>query len=66
MAGGATLAAAMAFGALVGPAEVGGRIPEFSVLRKVDPLHSARLATLMPPAGAALLALAGAPMRPCS
>lgn len=62
MTGGATLAAAVAFGALVGPAQVGARILEFSVLRKVHPLLSARLATLMHPAGAALLALAGAPM----
>ncbi len=62
MAAGATLAAAVAFGALVGPAQVGARILEFSVLRKVHPLLSARLATLMHPAGAALLSLAGAPM----
>lgn len=62
MAGGATLAAAVAFGALVGPAQVGARILEFSLLRKVHPLLSARLATLMHPAGAALMALAGAPL----
>lgn len=62
MAGGAPLGAAVAFGALVGPAQVGGRILEFSALRKVHPLLSARLAALMHPAGAALLALAGAPI----
>ncbi len=62
MAGGATLAAAVAFGALVGPAQVGARILEFGLLRKVHPLLSARLATLMHPAGAALLAIAGAPV----
>lgn len=61
MAGGATLAAAVAFGALVGPAQVGARILEFGLLRKVHPLLSARLATLMHPIGAALMALAGAP-----
>lgn len=61
MAGGATLAAAVAFGALVGPAQVGARILEFGLLRKVHPLLSARLATLMHPVGAALMALAGAP-----
>lgn len=62
MAGGATLAAAVAFGALVGPAQVGARILEFGLLRKVHPLLSARLATLMHPAGAALMAMAGAPL----
>ena len=62
MAGGATLAAAVAFGALVGPAQVGARILEFTVLRKVHPLLSARLATLMHPFGAVLLVFAGAPM----
>ncbi len=61
MAGGATLAAAVAFGALVGPAQVGARILDFGLLRKVHPLLSARLATRMHPIGAALMALAGAP-----
>ncbi len=62
MAGGATLAAAVAFGALVGPAQVGARILEFGLLRKVHPLLSARLATLMHPVGAVLMAMAGAPL----
>ncbi len=61
-AGGATLAAAVAIGALVGPAQVGGRLLEFGVLRHVHPLLSARLAALMHPVGAALLALLGAPL----
>jgi predicted MFS family arabinose efflux permease len=61
-AGGATLAAAVAIGALVGPAQVGGRLLEFGVLRHVHPLLSARLAALMQPVGAALLALLGAPL----
>ena len=61
-AGGATLAAAVAIGALVGPAQVGGRLLEFGVLRHVHPLLSARLAALMHPVGAALLALFGAPL----
>jgi MFS family permease len=60
-AGGATLAAAVAIGALVGPAQVGGRLLEFGVLRHVHPMLSARLAALMHPAGAALLAVLGAP-----
>jgi len=61
-AGGATLAAAVAIGALVGPAQVGGRLLEFGVLRHVHPLLSARLAALMHPVGAALLAVVGAPL----
>jgi predicted MFS family arabinose efflux permease len=59
--GGASLAAAVAIGALVGPAQVGGRLLEFGVLRRIHPLLSARLAALMHPAGAVLLALLGAP-----
>jgi MFS family permease len=61
-AGGATLAAAVAIGALVGPAQVGGRLLEFGVLRHVHPLLSARLAALMHPVGAVCLALVGAPL----
>jgi len=59
--GGASLAGAVAVGALVGPAQVGGRLLEFGLLRRVHPLLSARLAALMHPIGAAVLALAGAP-----
>ncbi|HWS74994.1 MAG TPA: MFS transporter [Quisquiliibacterium sp.] len=61
MAGGATLATAVAVGTLVGPAQVAGRLLEFGLLRHIHPLLSARLAALMHPAGAAALALAGAP-----
>jgi predicted MFS family arabinose efflux permease len=61
MAAGATIGTAVAVGALIGPAQVGARILEFSVLRRVHPLLSARLATLMHPLGAAILALVGAP-----
>ncbi|MEO8525157.1 MAG: MFS transporter [Caldimonas sp.] len=60
-AGGATLATAVAIGALVGPAQVGGRLLEFGVLRRVHPLLSARLAALMHPVGATLLMAFGAP-----
>ncbi|MGF6348959.1 putative MFS family arabinose efflux permease [Variovorax sp. W2I14] len=62
VAAGATLGAAVAMGALIGPAQVGARILEFSVLRQVHPLLSARLAALMHPLGAAILALLGAPL----
>jgi MFS family permease len=58
---GATLAAAVAAAALVGPAQVGARLLEYGLLRRLHPLLSARLATLMHPLGAAVLAVAGAP-----
>jgi MFS family permease len=60
MAGGATLAAAVAIGALVGPAQVAGRLLGFGLLRHVHPLLSARLATLMHPIGALAMAAFGA------
>ncbi|MBV9890672.1 MAG: MFS transporter [Rhizobacter sp.] len=58
---GATLALAVAIGALVGPAQVGGRLLEFGLLRRIHPLLSARLAALLHPLGAALLVVLGAP-----
>ena len=60
-ANGATLATAVAVGALVGPAQVAGRLLEFGLLRRVHPLLSARVAALMHPVGASLLALVGGP-----
>jgi predicted MFS family arabinose efflux permease len=59
---GASLGAAVAVGALVGPAQVAGRLLEFGFLRHVHPLLSARLAALMHPLGAAALAIFGAPV----
>ncbi|MCU0813686.1 MAG: MFS transporter [Burkholderiaceae bacterium] len=57
-AAGASLAAAVAVGALVGPAQVAGRLLEFSLLRRLHPLLSARLAALAHPLGVlALVAL---------
>lgn len=56
---GATPAAAVAAGALVGPAQVAARLIEFSVLRHASPMLSARLATILHPIGAALLAVFG-------
>lgn len=56
------LAAAVTIGALIGPAQVAGRILEFGVLRKLQPLLSARLAALMHPVGAGLLLTIGAPV----
>ena len=58
---GATLAVAVAIGALIGPAQVGGRLLEFGVLRRIHPLLSARIAALLHPLGAALLVVLGAP-----
>jgi predicted MFS family arabinose efflux permease len=59
---GATLAAAVAAGALVGPAQVGARLLEYGVLRRMHPLFSALIATVMPPVGAVLLIAFGAPV----
>jgi MFS family permease len=58
---GATLAVAVAAGALVGPAQVGARLLEFGLLRRVHPLYSAGLAALAHPIGALALLVAGAP-----
>jgi len=63
-AAGASLAAAVAIGALVGPAQVAGRLLEFGLLRHVHPLLSARLAALAHPVGAVALLVFGAPLAP--
>jgi MFS family permease len=60
-ASGATLAAAVAIGALVGPAQVAGRLLEFGLLRRIHPLLSARLAATLHPLGAILLMIVGGP-----
>jgi len=59
---GAAPGAVIAIGALVGPAQVAGRLLEFGFLRRLHPLHSARAAALMHPLGAVLLATLGAPV----
>lgn len=56
---GASEAAAIAAGALVGPAQVAARLFEFGLLRAVHPVWSARLAVLTHPIGAASLGLLG-------
>jgi len=58
---GAAPGAVIVIGALVGPAQVAGRLAEFGFLRRLHPLRSARAAALMHPLGAALLAVLGAP-----
>jgi MFS family permease len=56
---GASATQAIAAAALVGPAQVGARIVEFTIMRHAHPLVSARVAAALHPIGAALLALAG-------
>jgi predicted MFS family arabinose efflux permease len=58
---GASLAAAVAAGALIGPAQVAARLFEFGFLRRWHPLLSARLAVALHPIGAVVLAAVGAP-----
>ncbi len=58
---GATLAVAVAAGAMVGPAQVAARLLEFGLLGRVHPRWSAALAALTHPLGAALLLAGSAP-----
>jgi len=58
---GASLAVAIGVGALVGPAQVAGRVLEFGVLRRLHPLRTARVAALAHPLGIAVLLAVGAP-----
>ncbi|MEN9628637.1 MAG: hypothetical protein RJA10_1864 [Pseudomonadota bacterium] len=63
-AAGATLAVAVGVGALVGPAQVAGRLLEFGFLRRVHPLLSARLASIAHPLGVLALLGLGPAMAP--
>jgi hypothetical protein len=56
---GATPAQAIFAGAMIGPAQVAGRIFEASVLSRFHPLISSRLACLTHPIGAGLIAVFG-------
>jgi hypothetical protein len=56
---GATAAGAIAAAALVGPAQVGARLLEFALARRMHPVVSGRLATLGHPFGAAALVAFG-------
>lgn len=58
---GASLGAAIAAAALVGPAQVAARVLEFWLMRNVHPIVSARIASLAHPVGAASLMAAGSP-----
>ena len=59
--GGASLHVAVWVGALIGPAQVAARVLEFTLLRQVHPLLSARLAAALHPAGALIFGIVGAP-----
>ena len=58
---GATPAVAIGAAALVGPAQVAGRILEFGLLQRFHPLLSARLAIIAHPIGALSIIAFGAP-----
>jgi hypothetical protein len=59
-AAGATPVAAIAAGALIGPAQVAARVVEASLLSRFHPLWSTRLACVTHPIGAAVVAIFGA------
>lgn len=59
LASGATAAVAVGIAALVGPAQVAGRLVEFTFLRRAHPLLSARMAALAHPVAALCLGLFG-------
>jgi MFS family permease len=58
-AAGASPVEAIAAGALIGPAQVGARIVEAGLLKRYHPILSTRLACLMHPLGAVILAITG-------
>ncbi|WP_284336587.1 MFS transporter [Comamonas sp. NoAH] len=61
-AAGISAASAIFVGMLIGPSQVGARLLEFTLLKKLKPLFSAKLAVSMHPIGALLLLLFGAPL----
>jgi hypothetical protein len=64
VAAGVAPAAAIAAGALMGPAQVAARVLEFTLLRRAHPLLSAKLANLAHPLGVAALLGLGASFAP--
>ncbi len=60
-AAGISAASAILVGMLIGPSQVGARLLEFTFLKKLKPLFSAKLAVAMHPIGAMLLLVLGAP-----
>ena len=60
-ANGVGLASAIAFASLVGPAQVAGRLLEYSLLRNISPLVSARIASTAHAIGALFFLAIGVP-----
>lgn len=60
-AGGISLAAAIAIASLVGPAQVIGRLLEYGLLRNVNPLLSAHIASISHAIGAVIFMAVGVP-----
>jgi predicted MFS family arabinose efflux permease len=60
-AAGISAASAIVVGMLIGPSQVGARILEFTLLKKLKPLFTAKLAVAMHPIGAMLILIFGAP-----
>ncbi len=58
---GVPLAIAFSIGALVGPAQITGRILDFTFLRRLHPLIGTRIAAVAHPLGIAVLVVLGAP-----
>jgi predicted MFS family arabinose efflux permease len=58
---GVPLLIAFSIGALVGPAQITGRILDFTFLRRLHPLVGTRIAALAHPLGIAVLVVLGAP-----
>jgi MFS family permease len=58
---GATPLQAVAAASLVGPAQVAARLAEFVIMRRIHPLISARIASLLHPIGAVVFAIIGPP-----
>lgn len=61
---GVPLVVAFSIGALVGPAQILGRIIDFTFMRRFHPLIPTRLAALTQPVGSAMLLTFGAPFAP--
>jgi MFS family permease len=59
---GATPAAAIAAASLLGPAQVAARILEFSARHRINPLISARIASVLHPLASLAVAVGGAPL----
>jgi MFS family permease len=59
---GATPAAAIAAASMLGPAQVGARVLEYSARHRINPLISARVATVLHPLASLVIAIGGTPV----